>query len=106
MKLSSQVDYHGSRAYAADLPPAMTGSRVRRYGPRLATWAEQMFEMLLKPGARQAAETISLMDGREKHFSLLGLNGNDRKRRRGATAPCPFPEGEVRAHRLIRPTND
>ena len=103
MKLGSQMDYHGPRAYAPD-PPSTTGSWISRYRRRVAAWRGQMFEMLLKPGARQAAETISLIDGREKHFSLLGLDGNGRSR--GATAPCPFPEGEGRARRLVRPRPD
>ena len=98
MKLGGQMDYHGSRTYAPDLPSAPAGSWIKRLTSRFAARAEQMLEMLLKPGAREAAETIWLVDGKERHFSLLGSDGHDQKRR---AAPCPFPEGEVRARRPI-----
>jgi hypothetical protein len=101
MKLGGQMDYHGSRAYAPDLPSVTAGRWIRRHAGPLAAWATHMFEMLLKPGARQAAETIWLVEGKERHFSLLGSDGHDRTRRRGATAACPFPESDARTRRPI-----
>jgi hypothetical protein len=100
MKLGRKMDYHGSRAYAPDVPSAPAGSWVRRHAGPLAIWATHMLEMLLKPGARQAAETIWLVDGKERNFSLLGSNRYASKRR-GAAAACPFPEGEGRVRRPI-----
>ena len=106
MKLGGQMDYHGSRAYAPDLPSATAGSWISRSAGPLAAWATQMFEMLLKPGSRQAAETVWLVQGREKHFSLLGSNDHHEKRRHPATAACAFPEGELRTRRPIRDRPD
>ncbi len=99
MKLSGQMDYHGSRAYASDLPAATMGSRVRRFGGGLAAWARQKLELLLRPGAEQAAETLWLVHGTERHFSVLGSDLG--KKRRRAAAPCLFPEGEARTRRPI-----
>ena len=98
MKLGGHMDYHGSRAYAPE-PTATADSWVKRLGGRLAAWSRQKLELLLRPGAEQAAETVWLVHGNERHFSLLGA-GSDRKRRR-AVAPCPFPEGEARTRRPI-----
>jgi hypothetical protein len=98
MKLGGHMDYHGSRAYAPE-PTATEGSWVKRLGGRLAAWTKQKLELVLRPGAEQAAESIWLVHGNERHFSLLGA-GRDRQRRR-AVAPCPFPEGEDRARRPI-----
>ena len=102
MKLGGHTDYHGSRTYAPDPPTAAAGGWIRRHAGPLSAWATQMFEMLLKPGARQAAETVWLVQGQEKHFSLLGLNGQHEKRRRNAVAACAFPEDEVRIRRPIQ----
>jgi len=101
MKLGGQMDYHGSRAYAPELPSASAGNWARRQAGRLAGWTGRMLEMLLKPSARQAAEAIWLVEGKERHFSLLGATVNDYKRRRGAASACAFPEGEVRRRRPI-----
>jgi hypothetical protein len=95
MKLGSRMDYHGSRAYAPDRPSSDEGNWLKRLG----TWAKQKLELVLRPGAEQAAETMWLVHGKEKHFSLLGA-GYDRKPRR-AVAPCPFPEREGRTRRPI-----
>ena len=95
MKLGGQMDYHGSRAYAQDLPSA-AGS----WANRLAAWTKQKLEFLLRPGAEQASETIWLVHGGDRNFSVLGAE-YDRKPRRSA-APCPFPEGEPRTRRPIR----
>ena len=98
MKLGGHMDYHGSRA-SPEPTSAAAGSWVKRLGGRLATWSRQKFELVLRPGAEQAAETIWLVHSNERAFSLLGA-GRDRKRRR-AVAPCPFPEGEARTRRPI-----
>lgn len=98
MKLGGQMDYHGSRTYAKDLPSA-AGSWVGRQASRLAAWTKQKLEFLLRSGAEQASETW-LVRGDDRHFSLLGAE-YDRKPRRGA-APCPFPEGEARTRRPVR----
>jgi hypothetical protein len=99
MKLGGHMDYHGSRAYAPEPASTTIDSWGKRLGGRLATWTRQKLELLLRPGAEQAAETIWLVHSEERHFSLLGSEPG-RKRRRAA-APCPFPEGEVRARRPI-----
>ena len=100
MKLGGHMDYHGSRAYAPDLPSSTERNWIKRRAAELAAWAKQKLELLLKPGAEQAADTVWLVRGTERHFSLLGSDEHGRKRRRAA-APCPFPEGEARTRRPI-----
>ena len=85
MKLGGQMDYHGSRAYAPDLPSVTAESWVKRLAGPFTAWAKHMLEMLLKPGARQVAETMWLVHGEERHFSVLGAD-HDRKRRRVAAS--------------------
>ena len=95
MKLGSQMDYHGSRSYAPDLPSPAEGSWLRR----IRAWTKEKLGQLLRPGAEHAAETMWLVHGEERHFSVLGDEYDRRPRR--AAAPCPFPEGEVRIRRPI-----
>ena len=99
MKLGGHMDYHGSRAYAPEPTSATAESWVKRLGGRLAAWTRQKLELLLKPGADQAAETVWLVHGNERHFSVLGSERGRNRRR--ADAPCPFPEGEPRTRRPI-----
>ena len=95
MKLGGHMDYHGSRAYAPDLPSATKGSWVKRLVGGLADWAKHKVELVLRPEPEQAAETIWLVHGEERHFSVLGSEPGAKRRR----APSPFPEGEPRARR-------
>ena len=81
-------------------PPSTAESWVKRLAGPFTAWAKQKLEMLLKPGAEQAAETIWLVHGEERHFSVLGAD-NDRKRRRVAASPWPIAENEVRLRRPI-----
>ena len=74
MKLGGQMDYHGSRASAPDPPSVTSESWVKRLAGPFTAWATYMLEMLLKPGARQAAETMWLVHGEERHFSVLGAD--------------------------------
>lgn len=106
MKLGSRMDYHGSRVYAPDLPSSTAGSWVNRLTGGLAAWAKQKLELVLRPGAEQAAETIWLVQGKERHFSVLGSDRDEKRRR--AAAPCPFPEGETGARRPVgnRPVSE
>jgi hypothetical protein len=99
MKLGGHMDYHGSRVYAPEPASEAEESWIKRLGGRLASWTWQKLQLVLRPGAEQAAETMWLVHGDERHFSLLGA-GRDRQRRR-AVAPRPFPEGEARTRRPI-----
>jgi hypothetical protein len=99
MKLGGQMDYHGSRAYAPEPASATEGSWVKRLGGRLSAWTKQKLELLLRPGAGQAAESVWLVHGEERRFSVLGSERGTKRRR--TAAPCPLPEGEPRARRLI-----
>jgi hypothetical protein len=54
--------------------------------------------MLLKPGARTAAETVWLVRDDERHFSLLG---SDRLEKQRTTDKSLWPEGETRFRRPI-----
>ena len=99
MKLGGHMDYHGSRAYAPEPASATADSWVKRLGGRLAAWTKQKLELVLRPGAEQAAESIWLVHGNERHFSVLGSDRAGKRRR--AAAPCPFPEGEARTRRQI-----
>jgi hypothetical protein len=105
MKLGGHVDYHGSRAYAPDPPSLASGNWLKRLAAPLTASAERLLAMLLKPGAREAAETVWLVRGDEKHFSVLG---SDRRENRRRSAEALWPEGEARFHRPIarRPDND
>jgi len=106
MKLGGQMDYHGSRAYASDLPSTTAGSWAKRLTGGLVGWVKQKLELVLRPGAEQAVETIWLVRGTERHFSVLGSDRGEKRRR--AAAPCPFPEGETRVRRPLghRPVSE
>ena len=103
MKLGGQMDYSGSRAYAPDPPSATAGSWIGRLAGPFTAWAKHALEMLLKPGARDAAETVWLVRGNESHFSVLGAD-RDTKPRRGAQSL--WPEGEARFRRPINYRRD
>ena len=98
MKLGTHTNYHGSRAYAPDLPSVTPVSWLKRHAGPLTAWAEHLLDMLLKPGAREAAETVWLIRGDERHFSVLGSQGREKQRR---PAESLWPEGEVRHLRPI-----
>ena len=102
MKLGSQMDYHGSRAYAPDVPSAAPGGWIKRHSERLAAWAKKQLEMVLRPGAEQAAEAVWLVHGGERHFSILGSGDDAGKRRRAAALVRPLREPEVRIRRPLR----
>lgn len=99
MKLGGHMDYHGSRAYARELASGTADSWVKRLGGRLGAWTKQKLELVLRPGAEQAAEFIWLVHGNERLFSVLGSDRAGNRRRAAAT--CPFPEG-ARTRRPIR----
>ena len=86
MKLGGNMDYHGSRAYAPDVPSSTDGRWLSRLSVGLATWAKKKFELLLRLGAEQTAETIWLVRGEERHFSVLGSEPN-KKPRPAAASP-------------------
>jgi hypothetical protein len=96
MKLGTHMDYHGSRPYAPDAPSLTAGRLLKRLAGPLTAWAEHLLEMLLKPGASDAAETVWLVRGNERHFSVLGSEVR-RKGRRSIEAL--WPEGEPRYRR-------
>jgi hypothetical protein len=99
MKLVSQMDYSGTRRHAPDSPSSEEGSWLRRLGGRLAAWRKKKLDPALRPSAEQVVGTMWFADGKGRNFSLLGAE-YDRTLRR-PVAPCPFPEGEVRARRPI-----
>jgi hypothetical protein len=99
MKHGGHMDYHGSRAYAPDTPSLGSGSWLKRLADPFTSWAEYLLATLFKPGAREAAETVWLVHGDERHFSVLGAEYD--RMPRSAVAPCPFPEGGARARRPI-----
>jgi hypothetical protein len=103
MKSGGHMDYHGSRAYAPDPPSLASGSWLERLAGPLAAWAEQLLAMLLKPGARDAAETVWLAHGDERHFSVLGSGGRGKQRR---SAEALWPDGEARFPRPIARRRD
>src|ERR1051326_7034481 len=104
MKLGNRMDYHGSRAYAPDRPYSEEGSWLRRLGRRLTAWTKKKLDLTLRPSAEQAVETMWLVGGKGRNFSLLGAEYDRRPHR--AVAPCPFPEGEVRTRRPIGSRTD
>ena len=98
MKLGTHPNYHGSRAYAPDLPSLTPVSWLKRLAGPLAAWTEHLLDMLLKPGARVAAETVWLIRGDERHFSVLGCAPSAKGR--GAPESL-WPEGDARLRRPI-----
>jgi hypothetical protein len=98
MKPGGHTDYHGSRAYAPDPPSLESGGWLRRLAAPLTSWVEHLLAALLKPGAREAAETVWLVRGDERHFSVLGSEGGEKRRR---SAEALWPEGEDRFRRAI-----
>ena len=103
MKLGNHMDYHGSRAYAPDPPSLGSESWLKRLAGPLTGWAEHLLATILKPGAREAAETVLLVRGDERHFSVLASNGPEKCRR---SAEALWPEGEARFRRAIRDRRD
>lgn len=105
MKIGGHIDYHGSRTYAPDLPSVVPGRWLKRLAGPLTDWPKHLLEMLLKPGAREAAETVWLVHGDERHFSVLGSDRGEKRRR---AAGSPWPEGKARFRRPLghRADND
>ena len=99
MKLGGNMDYHGSRAYAPDVPSSKGSTWLLRLTAKLAAWAKEKLELLLRSGSEQAANTIWLVHGDERHFSVLGAEP-DKKTRPAAASPWPVSDDELRAHRL------
>jgi hypothetical protein len=103
MKQGGHMDYHGSRVYAPDPPSLGSGSWLRRLAGPLTAWAEHLLTTLLKPGARDAAETVWLVRGDERHFSVLGSDSGEKRRR---SAEALWPESGARFHRPIGHRSD
>ena len=96
MKLG-HVDYHGFRGYEPDPASATAASLIERLAGGLSAGVKRVIEMFLKLGARETAETVWLVKGDERHFSVLGSTRDDK--RPHTVAPCPFPEGQARTRR-------
>lgn len=96
MKFGGHMDYHGSRAYAPEPPPDGSRRWLTRLAGPLTAWGKHLLDMLLKPGAREAAETVWLVRGDQRHFSVLGSDAGAKRRR---TAGSPWPDGEERFRR-------
>ena len=92
MKLG-HVGYHSFRGYAPDSASATAGGLIGR----LTAGVKRVLEMFLKLGARETAETVWLVKGDERHFSVLGSTRDDK--RPHTVAPCPFPENQARTRR-------
>ena len=86
----SRVRAGRSRLYRRDLALA-ANQRACGLGERL--------ELLLRSGAEQAADTIWLVHGDERHFSVLGSE-LDEKPRPAAESPWPVSDDDLRAHKL------
>lgn len=99
MKLGGNMDYHGSRAYAPEVPSTPRGPWLSRLTSGLAAWAKEKLELLLRSGAEQAADTIWLVHGDERHFSVLGAEP-DKKPRPAAASPWPVSDDHLRARKL------
>ena len=102
MKLGGNMDYQRSRAYAPEVPSTTRGPWLSRLSGGLAAWAKEKLELLLRSGAEQAADTIWLVHGDERYFSVLGAEP-DKKPRPAAASPWPVSDHDLRVH---RPTSD
>ena len=96
MKFGGHMDYHGSRAYAPEPANDRSRSWLKRFAGPLTAWAEHLLDMLLKTGARETAETVWLVRGEERHFSVLGSQAQRKQR---PAAGWLWPEGEARLRR-------
>ena len=100
MKFGRDFDYHGSRSYSPEAGTSFLDGIIDHVC-LLVAWSRQQLETMLRSGIGRSPETMSLIHGNERHFSLLGAIADQRKPRR--VADCPFPEGPPRAR---RPVND
>jgi hypothetical protein len=81
-----QIDYHGSRSYAADEGEGVTVGNFSLLVAWLAAFAQRQLEGLMRFGSRQPKPAVLLLDSKEKRFSVLG--GRHRPVR---ADDCPFP---------------
>jgi len=80
MRWRREIDYHGSRAYAAEEP-------VRGFSLGIAGLVDLVRRKLRKLGREPSPPMVLLHDGQHT-FSLLGLDSVPSRRR---AAECPFP---------------
>jgi hypothetical protein len=81
-----QIDYHGSRSYAADEGEGVTVGNFSLLVAWLAAFAQRQLESLMRFGSRPSKPAVLLLDAEHKSFSVLG------GRRRPVRADdCPFP---------------
>lgn len=77
MKWHREFDYHGSRSYGAEQPPAKALALTVAW---LAAVAKRKWRKL---GERPVSSSVLLHDGQHS-FSILGADS-------AKTAECPFP---------------
>ena len=81
MRWRSEVDYHGSRSYSADVPEAGL------FGPMVAWMAKIIGRKAPRPDELPAPANGLLVRG-EHGFSMLGNRSSASLRK---PADCPFP---------------
>jgi hypothetical protein len=91
MKWRRQMNYHGSRTYGDD---EAAESRLRLDLAVLGGWVKQQLEKMLRAGAPASEDFRTLVDARERNFSLLG--GANENRHAIATPIWPSPAEKAR----------
>ena len=94
MKWRRQMDYHGSRTYGVDETAV---SRLRLDLAVLGGWVKQQFEKMMRAGAPRSEDFRTLLDARQRNFSLLGAANENR--RAVATPIWPSPAEKARTRR-------
>ena len=80
MRWHREIDYHGSREYAAEQPAS-------RFSLGIAGLVDFLMGKLRKLGREPSPPMVLLRDGQHS-FSLLGLDSDASK---SGAAECPFP---------------
>ena len=91
MRWYPEIDYHGSRTYGAEPPPASGFSRLIA---RLVDLAKRGWR---KAAPKTAPATMLLRDGQHR-FSLLGVDSGAVPVRKAAECPFPIKADRVDHH--------
>lgn len=82
------TDYHGSRTYNVEKPRFAMPSQLALKWSFLIAWTKIQIERFLRSGA-EASDSIWIMRGNEKHFTMLG--GKQLRRSAGRPIIENFP---------------
>lgn len=91
-------DFHNSRTYEAD-PPTRTPGAL---SPAI-TWLKRQFDKLLRSGASSSISPVTLFDGDEGPYSLLGSDAGDRPATKSGSTVFPMADRDPGFQTRLRP---